>query len=284
MNTTTAIPSDSNQEPEGTCPACGYFVGIASTCIRCGARTHKRISLRIIRWGSVIGSILGIALLWYAAYTKTPHLVKVSDIDEMMNGALVKVAGRVASAVEDQDKNGLKLKVDDGTGEINISAFNKLAQFKKVLGDKMPKLGDEIEVTGVLSENQKFGVSMFLTIPDRIKILKKYELKSMKIGELTKDLIGSVVKLRASVSSYDKISTRNGGVLHKIVLDDGSGAIDMTLFDQQMSDLPESARNLLTGGGNTIELVVKIGALLLGSGTPPPIFSISTSSLSSHSG
>ncbi len=252
-------PAISGDDARGACPACGYFVGAGPTCVRCGARIARRISVRLIRVISVVGSIVGVVALWFAAYSKQPHEVRVGSVDEMMNGALVKISGKVTAADENRDKNTLRLKVDDGTGEITASAFNKLSQFKKVLGDRMPGVGDEIELVGTLNVTQKFGVSMFLSVPDRVKVLNKYTVKSVRIGDLTKENVGDMVALRARVASYDQRSTRSGMVLHAIVLADATGTIDMTLFDADVSKLPDETRKLLTEQGPDLDLTIKIG-------------------------
>lgn len=251
-------PKKITAEEEGLCPTCGYFVGIAPTCPRCGARPKKRIAVRAVRFISVIGSFIGIVLLWYAAYTKNAHDVKVTEIDEQMNGALVKVAGRVSSYEENLEKNTLKLKIDDGTGEIMINAYNKLAAFKKVLKDGMPRLGDEVEISGVISENQTFGISMFLSVPERVKVTKKYELKDVRIGDLTRADVAAIVRITAVVVSYKAETTKRGAVLHKFVLGDGTGVIDMTLFDKQFTQMAETPKKLLTEGKQQLKMVIRI--------------------------
>lgn len=245
---------------EGTCPTCGYYAGASLTCIRCGARVEKRISIRLIKWISLGGAVVGIVLLWLAANAKAPGKVNVADIDEMMNGALVEVDGHVTEYTEDADKNSLRLKVDDGSGEITVSAFNKLAQFKKELGDKMPKLGDEVSVVGTINQTQKFGVSLFLSISERLRLVKRVEVKEMKIGEISSKDVGQIANLKARVSAYESKATKNGGVLHHLVLSDGTGEIDMTIFDNLFTQLPPTTQKLLTEGTHDLEMTVKISA------------------------
>lgn len=249
----------SPEEGRGACPSCGYYVGVGPTCVRCGARIERRIEIRLIRVGSIVGSFIGIVALWFAAYYKQPQQVRVDAVTEMMNGALVKISGKVSSYDENHEKNTLRMKIDDGTGEISVSAFNKLSNFKRVLGDNMPALGDEVDVVGTLNVTQKFGTSMFLSVPDRVKLIKKYEMRAAHIGELTKQNVGDVVRLHAHVASYETRSTRSGAVLHAIVLDDGTGTLDMTIFDAAMAKIPDETKKMLTESGRELEMAVKIG-------------------------
>ncbi|MEW5692324.1 MAG: OB-fold nucleic acid binding domain-containing protein [Candidatus Hydrogenedentota bacterium] len=246
-------------EEEGQCPTCGYFVGSLLTCPRCGARPGKRISIRLLKIGSIAGSIIGIILLWLAAYAKNPIQIKVGDIDERMNGALVKIVGRVTSYEENTENNTLRMQVDDGTGEILLNAYNKLAQFKKVLADNMPGIGDKVEVTGQINETQKFGVSMFVSIPERVKLLERFKLKDVDISDITEKDVSEIVRIKASIASYKKQTTRKGTVLHKYVLSDGTGSINMTIFGKEMDGLPQKTQKILLDKKNKLELVVKIG-------------------------
>ncbi|HPP87275.1 MAG TPA: OB-fold nucleic acid binding domain-containing protein [bacterium] len=233
-------------DEEGLCPSCGYFAGSLLTCPRCGARTANKISLVIVKKIAVIGSIIGIIILWIAAYYKQPDTIMIGDIDEKMNGALVRVEGRVTEYKEDKEKNTLKLKVDDGTGIIGINAFNKLSKLKEIFGENLPKVGDKIEVIGTINQTQKFGAAMFLSVPERLKILEKFELKEYKLSELDTNKIGEMVKIKVYVKKYETRKTKKGGTLHILTLSDNSGpTIGMTLFDKSLSTMPADVKKLL---------------------------------------
>ncbi|HOK41101.1 MAG TPA: OB-fold nucleic acid binding domain-containing protein [bacterium] len=245
-------------DEEGLCPTCGYFAGSLLACPRCGASVNKKISLVLVKKISVIGSIIGIILLWYAAYLKQPITVNIGDIDEKMNGAFVRIEGKIIAYEENKEKNSLRMKIDDGTGIINISAFNKLDALKKIFKDRMPGIGDKVEIVGSINETQKFGISMFLSVPERLKIIEKFDLKEVELGKLTRKNVGDIVKIVAVVSSYDKRTTRKGTVLHSYVLRDKTGKIGLTLFDKAIANLPEETKSLFNVG-NKLELIIRIG-------------------------
>nr|MBP7654759.1 DUF4339 domain-containing protein [Candidatus Dependentiae bacterium] len=120
-------------DEEGLCPTCGYFTGSLLTCPRCGARVKNKIALATVKKIAIIGSIIGVIFLWYAARMKQPTLIKAAEVDEQMNGAYVTIVGKVVSYNEDEGKDTLKMKVDDGSGQpIGINAFKKLKQIKQI--------------------------------------------------------------------------------------------------------------------------------------------------------
>ncbi|MDD5067523.1 MAG: hypothetical protein PHF84_10815 [bacterium] len=245
-------------DEEGLCPTCGYFCATLLTCPRCGARVEKRISIRLIKIISVAGSLAGIILLWTAAHLKEPMLVNIEDIDEKMNGAYIRVAGKMVSYLEDTSRNSLRMKIDDGTGQISISAFNKLSQFKKIHKDRLPELGDQVEAAGSLSETQKFGIALFLPVPERFRIIKKLQLKSYHLADISPGLAGTLARISVFVSSYEKRKTKKGIILHSFILSDRTANISMVLFDSEMERIPGQARELLFTKGLELDMPVKI--------------------------
>ncbi|PIU48452.1 MAG: hypothetical protein COS94_02065 [Candidatus Hydrogenedentes bacterium CG07_land_8_20_14_0_80_42_17] len=250
-----------NEMPgEGTCPSCGYYLGSALTCIRCGARSKKYIPLRIIKIITLLGSVFGLIFLLFAARAKQPEDVKIGEIDVMMNGALVRVEGTVSLYEEKPDMNAFKLKVDDGTGEIMVNAYNKLDAFYEFFGEKnMPGLGDKIAVVGSINETEKFGVSLSLNLPERLEILKKFSPTRVQLGNISSKSIGDIMLIRASITSMKSRTLKSGSKLYSLMLDDGTGQLEMTLFDAAMQSLkPDMQKKLLSKQGE-FEMLIKIG-------------------------
>ncbi|HRY28589.1 MAG TPA: hypothetical protein P5079_00980 [Elusimicrobiota bacterium] len=245
-------------DEEGLCPTCGYFAGSLLSCPRCGARVEKRIAVKIVKIASLAGSVLGVLLLWYAAHVKQPKQIHVEDIDERMNGAYIKVVGKVASYVEDVPRNTLKMTIEDGTGKIGVMAFNKLSQFKKIHKDNLPGLGDLVEVAGSVSETQKFGIGLFLPVPERVRILKKLEPKKYNIADIKTESIGEIVEIRVFVSSYEEKKTKKGSVFYVFMLSDETGSIGMTVFDSVMEKMPEETRKMFLEKGTELDMTVMI--------------------------
>ncbi|MFH1415650.1 MAG: hypothetical protein ABIH89_06160 [Elusimicrobiota bacterium] len=240
------IPPVNPEESKAVCPVCGYFSGIIPVCVRCGARVERRTSVSVVRRIAIAGSVVGLMLLWFATYNKMPESVLISDITETMNNALVMIEGEVVQLVFDEEKNTMKLTLNDGTGNIKLNAFNKLDKFRNDLGKNMPALKDRIKITGSLNISQAWGVSMFLSIPSRLEIIKKYEILGKPVGDITSDDETELYWITADIIDYEEFATRKGFVMHKFLLGDDSGEIEMVLyeneFDKINSDIKESMK------------------------------------------
>ena len=168
------------------CPSCGFYVGAYEICPHCQASLQKRISLKLVKNIAVIGSIVGLILLWFAAYKSQIPQVKISELGPSMNNATVKVEGLITKIQLDEVKDNFKITIEDGTGRLQLGGYGKLRQFKRAYKDgkflpgdwdkEDPKddffsEGDRISVKGNISINEKFGATMFLSIPRRIKII-----------------------------------------------------------------------------------------------------------------
>jgi len=250
------LPAD---EEQGLCPTCGFFVGPALTCVRCGARTGKRLSVNIIRWGSIVCSIIGLAILWLAAAAKEPDLIKIGDINEMMNGALIKVEGTLTEVKDNEEKNMLRLTVEDETGKITIMAFNKLHEFRNAWGENNPGAGDKLSVAGQVSISKQYGATIFLAVSERLIVVEKFEPDEIEIGELSLDDVDGIYRLSCDVANYEEYTTRNGNILHKFQLDNDGDRIELVVFSGQWSQIDDDTKRLLTRGRYPINIMVKIG-------------------------
>lgn len=240
------------------CPICGYFTGTVSICPRCGAEINRRIAIKAVRRIAVFGSVIGIVLLWYTAYLKQPAQVKIGDIKETMNNALVVIEGEVTHIRFDEKKNTLKMTVNDGTGNIKLNAFNKLKKFRDELGENMPVLKDRVRITGSLNISLGWGVTMFLSIPSRVEIVEKYTVIEKPVGEITKSDVGELLWIEVEMIDYEKFTTRKGFVLHKFLLADRSGEIEMVLYDNDFKSLAENVRSEITQKWNKFKIQVEV--------------------------
>lgn len=242
---------------EGLCPTCGLYVGAGFTCIRCGARVKKAISIRLIKTISVIGSIVGIVVLWMAAAAKEPAPVKVGAIDEMMSGALVEVDGRIVAFYQDEMKNSLSFTVNDGTGRIKVGVFNKLKRFREHFGEGMPRLGDHVRLVGSVSASEEFGISLFLALPERLEVVERARPRAVALKDLDERMIGDLVKIRAQVQSH-KVMRKGESVRHEIVFHDGTGGIPMVIWGTDWDLFPAQTRSLLETPGSQVEMTILV--------------------------
>jgi DNA/RNA endonuclease YhcR with UshA esterase domain len=245
--------------PEGEgilCPSCGKFVGAYERCPHCQAVVHKRLPIIYIKRFAIFGTIIGLILMWYAALQRTVPLIKIGDIKPQHNMALVRCVGKVTSVKFMEDRNTFQLKVDDDTGMLSLSGFDKLKKFRAFFGDRFPAEGDEIEIIGNLSISEKFGESMFVSDPRRLKLLKKFQADPTTIENINIESRGSIFSIRVKVAAVRKFR-----VGLNITVKDDTGSMELTLFDTDMEKLPNaSIREALTQVGAEFQMSVLVDA------------------------
>jgi DNA/RNA endonuclease YhcR with UshA esterase domain len=251
-------PGLCGEESNALCPVCGYYCGAMLICCRCGAKTDTSTSVRTVRKIALVGSFVGIALLWVAAYIKKPELINIGEITETMNNAFVIVEGRVTKLYMSEEKNSLSMVVNDGSGVISMMAFNKLDRFRKQLGDNMPMLNDKVRVSGSVNISLERGLGMFLSVPSRLQLVERYEIKELRIKNIRADMKGEIVWVQANVKTYNQIKTKKGGVIHKLQLQDGPDFIDLVIFSSDFDSLPEDLSSTMARPGTDLKLKVEI--------------------------
>ncbi len=242
---------------ESNCQVCGYYVGASSVCHRCGARTHTRTSIRTVRLVALVGSIIGVILLWVAAYLKQPEIISIGDITPTMNNALVVIEGSVVESQQDAEKNTFRMTVSDNTGNIRINAFNQLDSFRAHFDEQLPSVGDTVRVTGALNISQAWGAAMFLNIPERVTVVEKFEMKETPIGDITVERSGQLFRISAEVADYDLGSTRAGDPMHRVTFRDNTGRISMVLWQNQFEALSGEAQKAFSRPGSWLSLSVR---------------------------
>ncbi len=260
-NTSLTSAPEGESKPAGSfesnCQVCGYYVGASSVCHRCGARTRTRTSIRNVRMVALVGSLIGVVLLWVAAYMKQPDFIHIGDITPTMNNALVVVEGNVVEARQDEDGNTFRMTVSDNTGNIRINAFNQLNRFRDHFDNNLPSMGDTVRVTGALNISQAWGAAMFLNIPDRVRIVEEFQMRQKPIGDITVAHSGELFVIEASVSEYQLGQTRSGDPMHRITFSDGTGSISTVMWQNQFEALPEDARQAISRPGSRLRLAVR---------------------------
>ncbi len=242
---------------ESNCQVCGYYVGASSVCHRCGAGTKTRTSIRTVRLVALIGSIIGVILLWVAAFIKQPDFINIGDITPTMNNALVVIEGSVVESIQDTETNTFRMTVSDNTGNIRINAFNHLESFRRHFDGRLPSVGDTVSVTGALNITQAWGAAMFLSIPERVRVIEKFEMKEIPIGDITVGHSGQLFRISAEVADYEPGQTRAGDPMHRITFRDNTGRISMVLWDNQFQALSEEARKAISRPGSRLKLAVR---------------------------
>lgn len=238
-------------EDEGNCPSCGYYVGSASICQRCGAHTKRRLSVKLIRKIAVIGSLLGVVLVWLAAYNKKPPKVELSEINKTMNNALITVEGTVSKVNKEGNDFSIVLKQDEQ--KLRLRGFNNLNRFEEVLGDNFPGVYDRIQVTGTIQTSLRYGSSMFLSIPERIKVLEKCRRRTAYLADLSQRDVGRCVVVEGQVAGTREFSAGQEFQLMKDRV-----KVPLTIFNWQAKNLPKDVMNNLQNKGTEVKAFVRV--------------------------
>lgn len=181
------LPGREQQSTDITCSSCGRFVGALTRCPHCSARVNKRLSVRATRYAAVFLSIVGLILLYWMAISSKIQTVNIGDISPTMNFAYVRIEGRVTGEPRVFKENGkarsLRFDVDDGTGEIRVSAYQTQAR-ELLEQDILPHAGDHISVAGSLSVSADDRLMLRIQVANQVT-LTRVEAHPIPINQLT---------------------------------------------------------------------------------------------------
>ena len=185
-------------EDEVKCPSCGRFVGAYEKCPYCQTSIKKRLSLRILKIGAVVMTIVGIIVLYFASKNTDIPEVKISDITQTMNFAYIKVTGTVLKYPSyDGRAKKLSFLLSDGKNELRVSAFKNEVITLERLG-KIPDLGDIVTVAGNMRVREA-NTSLMISMAERMEI-KKPEVAEQQLSSINDSLIDTVVKVRGVIT------------------------------------------------------------------------------------
>jgi DNA/RNA endonuclease YhcR with UshA esterase domain len=233
---------------EVLCPGCGKFVGAYEKCPYCGTEMKKRISIIFFKRAALVLAFGGLALLWFTAVKMKPQLIHVSDINARYNNAVVEIRGIVESP-KTTGKDAINFYVDDGTGTIKAQAFRGLAEMKK-LGN-IPHEGDQVSVIGSVQLTEKFGTSLMINIPAKVKVTPAKSEK-VAIDKVTLERKGALVQVTGEIIVVDK---RDIGTF--LTIGDTTGTVEVPLFKSDLQRVKDKDR--FTTVGNEITVIGVIG-------------------------
>jgi len=191
-NTPPKAPTDAH------CASCGRFVGPYETCPYCGAKQQGRIPTRRIKIAAILLATVGLFALWWAArYTDIPTVTAAEALGTM-NMAYIKVNGHIARSITYDPESGyLAFWIDDGTGEVRISAYRDVTEAILAAGH-IPALGDEVTAAGTLRIREDY-VALTLNVPEHLE-LRRPDPIHLAADELTILDEGLRVKIVGAVS------------------------------------------------------------------------------------
>jgi DNA/RNA endonuclease YhcR with UshA esterase domain len=209
----------------GECPSCGLFVGPHARCPYCGADVGRRMVVRAFRVGSLVLAVLGLAVLFLVARRSQVPTVEIGSLAGTMNWAYLRLEGLVTrQPAYDPEAQSLQFWVQDGTGEILVSAYGPVAESLRASG-LVPVMGDDVAVEGTLRVKEDFQY-LVLDVPEHTEVRPCVPVE-MSVAEALAAPRYRVARLEGQVRE-ERVPYEG---LRILTLRDASGEIEVTLPD-----------------------------------------------------
>ena len=181
------------------CSSCGRYAGPYEACPYCGARLAGRMPVRVVKIAAILLATVGLVVLWFAATRAQVPLIQIAQAGATMNMAYVRLEGRCTRAPSyDPESDYLSFWIDDGTGEIRVSAYR--AETRQIIERALvPALGDVVEVAGTLRVREDF-FALTINVPDQLKVTR-LDPVDREIGAIVPDDLYLRVRVRGEVRS-----------------------------------------------------------------------------------
>lgn len=228
---------------EVLCPGCGKFVGAYEKCPYCGTEMKKRISIIFFKRAALVLAFGGLALLWFTATKLQPPHIRIADINARYNNAVVEIKGTVES-VRTTGKDGISFEVDDGTGSVKAQAFRGRAEMRQ-LGNS-PRVGDKVSVIGSVQLTDKYGTSLMINIPEKVKVTPAKREK-VEIADIRLEQKGKLVEVTGEIV----IARRSRDDIF-LTIGDATGTIEVPLFGREIKWVKDKERFSTVGNEITV--------------------------------
>lgn len=206
--------------------------------------------MRTVKVAAAILATVGLVILWFAATRSQVPLIQAGQAGSTMNMAYVRVEGHVVRSPTYYSESGyLSFTVDDGTGEVRISAYQSETDALRAAG-RIPALGDWVSVAGTLRVRED-SAAITLNVPEHLEI-QRPESVERQIGSVTAADHMQRVRIRGQV--WEVREPYEGLIL--LTLRDASGAIDVAI-DQSLEAL--TGEFLPVEAGQSVEVVGAVG-------------------------
>lgn len=158
--------------PDGTCPACGLFVGAAGRCPQCGVATPGRLPLKTLRLLAWVLAGVGLLLLHRAARVRELPYVSADRLTPSMNFAPVRATGTMTAPARIHRHDGEVTVVSFGLldaegGELQAVAFGATARALTENGC-LPQPGEGVEISGTVRFSARYGPQIHIRTVDLV--------------------------------------------------------------------------------------------------------------------
>ncbi len=209
------------------CPSCGREAGSRVTCPYCGANLKRRLSIALFGVLAIVLAFGGLALLYVVSVNTTIPTIRIAQIQAAMNYATVRIEGLVERSPNfNPDSESLTFWVDDGSGQMLVSAFRSEAR-ALIETDRVPAIGDRVSVEGTLRVRDDVP-SLTIAAIDSLGLSRATDSALPRdLGMITPDDALTGVTVRGQVRAVRE--PRSSGSLRLVTLRDTSGEIDVVI-------------------------------------------------------
>ena len=127
-----------------------------------------------------IFAFLGLALLYVTAVTSDIPLTQIQDVNPMMNFGRIRVRGTVPRKAQvrrkDNDVSYVSFVLNDGTGKLKVVIYGHAANLL-VKNDRLPRRGQEIEITGIMNMTAGRKAQLRIETPRQLRLLSTNKIE-----------------------------------------------------------------------------------------------------------
>jgi DNA/RNA endonuclease YhcR with UshA esterase domain len=234
--------------PETLCESCGKFVGAYARCPYCGATHHRRLSIRFIRIFALVVGIGGVLLIWLAARGIKAPVMRVEEIGPTNSFAYIRIEGNNTNT-RIYDDGGVSFTVDDGTGTIGVRAYRDVGKGLQTAG-RVPSPGDRVAAEGTINLRGD-SIQMIVNSPEKVWV-ERMTPEAVPIINLDDSYVEQKVLIEGRI-----IGTRKFNKGSSITISDGTGTIDVVIWDTNRKALGDKEK--LLEEGRTVQIQGKVG-------------------------
>ena len=252
------MKTNQNQTDKGiSCPSCGRFVGAHDRCPYCGTGLQKRVSLKSMRYISIVVALAGLVCLQLMAMSRETPVKEISSITPAMNFAYITIKGvatRPMKYYRDGDKvSSCYIYLKDKTGDMRVTAYRQVAE-KLYNKDVYILEGDQVEVSGKIRVAEGDKISMMLEVPDHLKVQHKKgfsekievghrekikensEDQLVKLSNISLENVGDEVLVEAVVEKFSKPG-EGSKAPYRIIIEQNGTKLSLVFWDQTFSGI-----------------------------------------------
>jgi len=234
--------------PETLCQSCGKFVGAYARCPYCGATHHRRLSIRFIRIFALVVGIGGVFLIWLAARGIKAPVMRIEEIGPTNSFAYIRIEGNTTNT-RIYDDGGVSFTVDDGTGTIGVRAYREVGKGLQSSG-RVPSPGDLVAAEGTINLRGD-SIQMIVNSSEKVWV-ERVIPEAVPIINLDDSYLEQKVMIEGRI-----VATRTFNKGSSVTVTDGTGSIDIVIWDTNRKALGEKEK-LLTEG-RTVRIQGKVG-------------------------